>query len=111
VPQDGRAGRPASAAVGVLRQRGAGGIEDRELERAGVPVVAGVRGEHARACGNLFDLVEQGGLRHLGTVEVREAVKGRAEAAARRRVGVGPGEVDGEHLAAGRGDVGADRCR
>lgn len=47
-----------------------------ELERAGVPVVVVSAGEHARACGNLFDLVEQGGLRHLGTMEVREAVKG-----------------------------------
>jgi hypothetical protein len=32
--------------------------------------------EHANACGLLFDLVEEKGLRHLGTAELSSAVKG-----------------------------------
>jgi hypothetical protein len=32
--------------------------------------------EHGRACATIFDLVEQGKLRHLGTSELRAAVKG-----------------------------------
>lgn len=32
--------------------------------------------EHARACGLLFDTVEERGLRHLGTAELESAIKG-----------------------------------
>lgn len=55
-----------------------------ELERAGVRgVVLLSTDEYAKACGGLFDMVEQRTLRHLGTSELRDAVKG----AARRPLG------------------------
>lgn len=47
-----------------------------ELEKAGVAVTSLTADEYAQACGMLFDSVDQGTLRHLGTSEVRVAVKG-----------------------------------
>jgi hypothetical protein len=46
------------------------------LEKAGVDVTTTSASEHAQACGLLFDLVEQRGLRHLGGPELRSALKG-----------------------------------
>lgn len=40
------------------------------------PVVTVSAQEHARACGLLFDMVEEQGLRHLGTAELEDALKG-----------------------------------
>jgi hypothetical protein len=34
--------------------------------------------DYARACGSFFDLVEEHGIRHLGTTEIRSAIKGAA---------------------------------
>lgn len=50
----------------------------QKLEDAGVPVRVVDSQEQAQACGDLFDLVEQGGLRHLGTSELTAALKGAA---------------------------------
>jgi hypothetical protein len=50
-----------------------------ELEARGVSVTAVNATEHAQACGMLFDLVEQRRARHLGTAELRTAVKGAAK--------------------------------
>jgi hypothetical protein len=47
-----------------------------ELKAAGVQVRSSTSAEHAQACGVLFDAVDQGGLRHLGTPELTAAVKG-----------------------------------
>lgn len=56
----------------------------QELEdRVGVQVRLVNAKEHANACGLLFDLVEQEGLRHLGSSELVAALKG----AARRPLG------------------------
>jgi hypothetical protein len=68
-------GRHRPSGVFVDNQGPAGSLI-ADLERAGVSVTTVNATEHARACGNLFDLVEQGGLRHLGTGELREAVRG-----------------------------------
>lgn len=50
-----------------------------KLEAAGVVVTAVSAQEYVRACGMLFDLVEQAQLRHLGTRELRAALKGAAK--------------------------------
>lgn len=50
----------------------------RPLEELGVEVETVSAREHAQACGMLFDLVEEDGLRHLGTDELRAAVQGAA---------------------------------
>lgn len=47
-----------------------------ELEQAGVTVTPVTAAEHAQACGMLFDAVDQATVRHLGTDEVRAALKG-----------------------------------
>lgn len=47
-----------------------------ELEQAGVTVVVVTTGEHAEACGNLFDAIIEDGLRHLGQRELNLAVEG-----------------------------------
>jgi hypothetical protein len=48
----------------------------RALEELGVTVEAVSAKDHADACGQFFDLVEEAGLRHLGTAELTSAVKG-----------------------------------
>lgn len=53
----------------------AGSMVDELLER-GVPVQSVTSTDHGRACGMIFDLVEQSGLRHLGTTELRVALRG-----------------------------------
>lgn len=50
----------------------------RRLEELGLEVEVVSANEHAQACGMLFDLVEQDELRHLGTDELRSAVRGAA---------------------------------
>lgn len=54
------------------------GLEDR-----GIEVLTVNAGEYAQACGAIFDLVDQAQLRHLGTPEIRAALRG----AARRPLG------------------------
>lgn len=46
------------------------------LENLGVEVRTVTAREHAQACGHIFDAVEQGTLRHLGTPELHAAVRG-----------------------------------
>lgn len=48
----------------------------RELEEAGIVVEAITAADYANACGLIFDLVDQKGLRHRGTAELTAAVKG-----------------------------------
>jgi hypothetical protein len=48
----------------------------RELEEAGITVEAVTAADYANACGLIFDLVDQKGLRHLGSSELTAAVKG-----------------------------------
>jgi hypothetical protein len=50
-----------------------------QLEEAGVAVLTVNATEHGRACGLIFDLVEQKGLRHLGTGELMSALRGAAK--------------------------------
>lgn len=47
-----------------------------DLERAKVPVLEVSTSDHARACGELYDAVEQGRLRHLGQPTLDAAVSG-----------------------------------
>jgi hypothetical protein len=63
----------------VCDGKGPAGSLIRELEEFGIEPVTVTANEHANACGLLFDLVEQDGLRHLGTVELTAAVKGAAK--------------------------------
>lgn len=51
----------------------------RELEEAGVEVEAVSAADYANACGLIFDLVDQKGVRHLGTAELTFAVKGASK--------------------------------
>lgn len=51
-------------------------VED--LERAGVRVEVLVTRDFVRACGHLYDVVDQSRLRHLGTPELEVAVRGAA---------------------------------
>lgn len=50
----------------------------QQLETLGVEVETVEASEHASACGLLYDLIEQGRLRHLGTDELRRALEGAA---------------------------------
>jgi hypothetical protein len=50
-----------------------------ELEKLGVRVVPINARDHARACGLLFDLVEQRQLRHLDEQELLDALRGAAQ--------------------------------
>jgi hypothetical protein len=50
-----------------------------ELEASGVPVTSVSATDHARACGLIFDRVDQETLRHLGTSELRAAIHGAAQ--------------------------------
>lgn len=47
-----------------------------ELEQAGVTVLEVSAQDHAKACGNFYDAVQQGQLRHLGQPELSIAVDG-----------------------------------
>lgn len=47
-----------------------------ELDELGIEVQVMSSTDHSRACGLIFDLVDQGGLRHLGTAQLRRAIKG-----------------------------------
>lgn len=51
----------------------------RDIEARGVSVTTVSATEYGQACGSLFDVVEQEALRHLGTGELRAAVKGAAK--------------------------------
>jgi hypothetical protein len=53
------------------------------LDKLGVEVRTVTAKELAQGCGLMFDEVEQGTLRHLGTAEMKSAIKG----AARRPLG------------------------
>jgi hypothetical protein len=46
------------------------------LEELGVPVVAVSAPDHAKACGLLYDLVDERAVRHLGGRDLRDAVRG-----------------------------------
>jgi hypothetical protein len=59
------------------------GRSSTRSRRLGVEVRSVTAKEHANACGLIFDLVEQGGLRHLGQGELEAALK----AATRRPLG------------------------
>jgi phage terminase large subunit-like protein len=50
-----------------------------ELEQEGVVVTKLNTSEHAQACGLLYDTVEQGNLRHLGSPELTSALRGAAQ--------------------------------
>jgi hypothetical protein len=50
-----------------------------ELESRGVRVEPVNSTEHAKACGNFYDAVDQGTVRHLGTLEMTTAIKGAAQ--------------------------------
>lgn len=50
-----------------------------DLERAGVTMETLTSQDHAQACAFLYDAVEQKTLRHLGTDELRSAVRGAAK--------------------------------
>lgn len=74
----------AHESVGVLCDAaGPAGSLIAALEKLGVAVAAVSAQDHARACGMLFDAVGDAGLRHLGTDELRVAIRG----AARRPLG------------------------
>jgi hypothetical protein len=47
-----------------------------ELEKAEVLVETVSAPEHAQACGLIFDAADQGKMRHLGTTELRSAIRG-----------------------------------
>lgn len=49
-----------------------------DMEKAGVEVETLSAREYSQACGHLFDLVDQGRLRHLGSSELAQAVAGAA---------------------------------
>lgn len=49
-----------------------------ELEKHGIQVEALTAQDYARACGVFFDFTDQKKLRHLGTTELRSAIKGAA---------------------------------
>jgi hypothetical protein len=50
----------------------------RDLEKTEIVVETVTAQNYARACGSFFDAVEQKTLRHLGTAELRSALKGAA---------------------------------
>jgi hypothetical protein len=49
-----------------------------ELEQVGVPVASLNATEYSQACASLVDAVEESTVRHLGTKELRDAIKGAA---------------------------------
>jgi hypothetical protein len=83
---------PARLAELVARHDAAGVICDAagpagslipEIEELGVAVEAVSATDHSRACGSFLDAVLEGQIRHLGTAELRAALRG----AARRPLG------------------------
>ncbi len=48
----------------------------QQLDRAGVKVETLSSTEHGQACGRFVDLVTEGSLRHLGSLELRDAIRG-----------------------------------
>jgi hypothetical protein len=52
-----------------------------KLENRGVQVVVVNASEYAQACGALFDMVDQGAVRHLGQPELTTAVRGASKRA------------------------------
>jgi hypothetical protein len=50
-----------------------------DLEREGIEVLVVKMNDYVRGCGIIFDLVEEGSLRHLGTPEMRSALRGAAK--------------------------------
>lgn len=50
-----------------------------DLREDGVPLQEISARDHANACGLIFDLVTDEGLRHLGSLEIRSALKGAAK--------------------------------
>lgn len=58
---------------------GAGGTLIPQLEELGVVIQSVTAKEHANACGLMFDLVEEERLRHLGTAQLTDALKGAAK--------------------------------
>lgn len=62
--------------LGVLYDQAAAGASlQPEIEAEGVETTAVKAGEHARACGMLFDRVERGTVHHLATVELVNALR------------------------------------
>lgn len=49
-----------------------------ELEEKGIEATSVTAKEHAQACGLIYDLVEQARLRHLGTRDLLDAIRGAA---------------------------------
>jgi len=71
-------------AVGVICDAaGPAGSLIPAIEELGVEVEAVSATDHSRACGSLLDAVLEGTIRHLGTAELRAAIRG----AARRPLG------------------------
>ena len=64
---------PASIVVDVSGQ-GAALLPD--LAKRGIEVTPVSKAEHAQGCGIIFDAVKDGELRHLGTPELKEAIRG-----------------------------------
>lgn len=91
--------RNESVAV-MCDEAGAAGSLIHDFETEGVRVTPVNSRDHARACGHLFDAVEQGTLRHLGQAELDAAVGGATKrplggawAWARRDAGVSVGPL------------------
>ena len=81
-----------------------------QLEEQGVEVHRVSGGEHAEAVGVLMEEVTEETLRHLGSSELLDAVRGREAAVDGRRLPVVAQARQRRHLAAGRRvarDVGA----
>ena len=67
----------------VVDEKGPAASIVPELEENGLTVIKTNGSEMAQACGLFFDAVEEGSLRHLGTTELRAAIR----AAAKRPLG------------------------
>lgn len=65
----------------VCDASGPAGALVHRCEELGVEVTAVSAPDHAKACGLLYDLVEQAGFRHLGGQDLRQAVKGATKRA------------------------------
>jgi hypothetical protein len=64
------------AVAAVCDATGPAGSLLYQCEELGVPVETVSAPEHAKACGRLFDMVEEKQLRHLGAPQLRDAVRG-----------------------------------
>ena len=83
VPQIIRMHKQHNPVAVVCDGAGPAGSLIAELEQAGVPVTVVSAREHGQACGMFYDHVVQEQLRHLGTPELRDALR----AATRRQLG------------------------